>query len=293
MSEIVISKAEEELSDNIFARLSGLPLVDQYEAYQLLDNEWSTIAVDLEIIQTEGFGAVKRVEPNYVIKKKNGKDCEVQAGFKGHILPFELVQTAMLAEDYERLKKKEQRLSEIPSELDELLESMSEDERELCKDALNEDGSGFVNKEVPKAVKELKREKAPLNLSCAEKLKRADELIRLEKSLKSEIKTDSSALEAKTKECIEGLSDDNAIALLKLKWIDKLYDELMQLPQNIIAALIDEVSALGKKYTTTLSELEEEIAKTEKELAAMVDELCGNEFDMLGLAELKALFGGL
>ena len=43
-------------------------------------------------MQTEGFAATRQVDPNIVIKKKNGQDTEVQDGWKGRILPFELVQ---------------------------------------------------------------------------------------------------------------------------------------------------------------------------------------------------------
>lgn len=59
MESLSISKTEEFLSKNIFSRMTDIPLVDRYEAYQLLDDDWSKIAVDLEIIQTEGFKATK------------------------------------------------------------------------------------------------------------------------------------------------------------------------------------------------------------------------------------------
>ena len=47
MNEIVITQEEETLSGDIFRRLEQIPLVDRYEAYQLLDDEWEKIAVDL------------------------------------------------------------------------------------------------------------------------------------------------------------------------------------------------------------------------------------------------------
>ena len=73
-----------------------------YEAYQLLDDDWTKIAVDLEIIQTEGFEATKRVDPNMVIKKKDGKEQEVQEGWVGRIIPFDLIQDTLLADDAQR-----------------------------------------------------------------------------------------------------------------------------------------------------------------------------------------------
>ena len=67
-----ISKEETKLSNEIFNRLASVPLVDKYHAYQLLNDEWVKIAVDLEMVQTEGFEATKQVDPNMVVKKKNG-----------------------------------------------------------------------------------------------------------------------------------------------------------------------------------------------------------------------------
>ena len=37
----------------------------------------------MEIIQTEGFEAVRKVDPNMVIKKVKGVDAEVQDGWDG------------------------------------------------------------------------------------------------------------------------------------------------------------------------------------------------------------------
>lgn len=70
MQELNISHTEEVITQNIFARVADLPLIDKYQAYQLLDNEWGKIATDLEIIQTEGFKATKQVDPNIIIKKE-------------------------------------------------------------------------------------------------------------------------------------------------------------------------------------------------------------------------------
>ena len=120
MDTLNISKTEAVLSLNIFERLKNIPLVDKYEAYQLLDDDWTKLAVDLEMIQTEGFEATKKVDPNMVVKKKDGKEQEVQEGWVGRIIPFDLIQDTLLADDKVALKEKENRLSEIASEYEEL-----------------------------------------------------------------------------------------------------------------------------------------------------------------------------
>ena len=139
MMVLNISKTEQLLSDDIFDRLSNVPLIDKYEAYQLLDDAWSKIAVDLEMIQTEGFEAVKKVDPNMVLKKKKSKEEEVQDGWIGHILPFDLIQDVLLTDIKNVWKEKENRLSEISSEYEELVDSLTEEEKDIVRRGRNAD----------------------------------------------------------------------------------------------------------------------------------------------------------
>lgn len=105
-----ISKEELLLSDDIFKRLESMPIIDKYEAYQILFDHWVAIAQDLESIQSEGFEATKQVNANMVLKKKKGKDVEVQEGWVGHIMPFELVQKSYFNDELKALSVKEERL---------------------------------------------------------------------------------------------------------------------------------------------------------------------------------------
>ena len=52
------------------------------------------------------------------------------------------------------------------------------------------------------------------------------------------------------------------------------------------------IEKLSVKYEQTLHDIDDEISKSEKELANMIDELIGSEFDMKGLEGLKSLLGG-
>lgn len=283
MDTLNISKTEAVLSLNIFERLKNIPLVDKYEAYQLLDDDWTKLAVDLEMIQTEGFEATKKVDPNMVVKKKDGKEQEVQEGWVGRIIPFDLIQDTLLADDKVALKEKENRLSEIASEYEELFESLTEEEKE--GDYASEDG--FVNAEIKKALKS-----DSIEPEIKEKLLKAAALNTEEKSLKAAIKKETRLLEVKTKDTIEGLSDTQVIELLKAKWIQPLIQSLMKLPDRIVNELVSKIETLAKKYETTFAEVETEIADTQAALSAMIDELEGSDSDMLGLQEFKKMLGG-
>ena len=286
MMSLNISQEESVLSADIFRRLNGIPLVDPYEAYQLLDDEWAKIAVDLEMLQTEGFDAVRRVDPNMILKKKDNKEVEVQDGYIGHVLPFELVQSVYLSAEAAALLEHESRLTEIAAEYDELLDSL--DEEAKGGDFVNEDKTAFVAAEVKKALKAKELDTAVLDV-----LRKFDRLNTEEKALKSAIKKESAALHMQTKETIEGLTDEQAREMLRKKWIEKLTELLHSLPDKLINTLAARVQALSEKYAVTFASVEDEIRQTEQELSAMIDDLTGSDFDMQGLKELQSLLGGV
>lgn len=291
ISEVEIGKAEDKVSENIFSRLENIALIDKYEAYQLLDNEWGKIAVDLEMIQSEGFAATKKIDPNLVVKKKDGKEQEVQEGWIGHIIPFELVQREILFEQYSALKDKENRLSEIPSLYEEIIDSLTEEEKE--SEILNDNNDAFVSKEVTKKLKELRKEFPTEEVTeFIGKLAKYEELAQEEKELKKAIKKETAELHNLTKETIENLSDEQVYELLDKKWIGNLIESINKLPDTIVNNLVSKIQSLQSKYATTYFEVESEIKETERLLASMIDDLEGNEFDMKGLSEFKSLLMG-
>ena len=292
MGSIEISKAETVLSADFFDRLKVIPLIDKYAAFQLLDDDWTGISIDLEVLQTEGFSATKEVDPNLVVKKKDGKDQEVQEGWVGHIIPFDLVQATLLSAETDELHGLESRLAEIPSEYESILEEMTEEDKESCNDVLTEEGDAFVPKEVSKKIKELKKDRSPESVALRTLLEKVESLVKSEKEIKAEIKAKSAALHAKTKDTIERLSDEQALDLLEKKWIAPLIESIHKLPDTVIDSLVSKIQALQNKYATTFFEVEQQISETEATLSGMIDDLEGNEYDMLGLNELKKLLGG-
>ena len=278
---------EEAIATLLKDALAGTALVDGYDAYQALDDAWTGISGDLEVIQTEGKGAVHKVDPNMVVKKKNGRDVEVQDGWAGHILPFALVQERLLVEDVKKIASRDSRLGEISQEIDEILESLDEEDKGSSA-AVNDEGS-FVAAELKKAAKAIG--KHPEN-NFEQGLVRAQALLDEEKSLKKANKEARMALEETTKEVIEGLTDAQCDDLLVAKWIEPLQAELLALPKAVVDDFIAKVTALNAKYATTYSDVCNQIDEAERQLAAMLGQLRGNEYDMAGIAELRKLLGG-
>ena len=344
---------ESELSADLFSRLAPIALIDQYQAYQYLDNQWQIISADLEMMQTESFATTKQVDPNMVIKKKDGKEVEKQEGWKGRILPFELVQQTHLGTDLQALLNQETKLAEITSQIEEIIESFTEEEKDSR--ILNDENDAFVKAELTKAIKEIyadvdseeirtlneyivlldRKAKKPEKLDFIEthakvnwqkvevnkdgtygkgkinaylqtlragfefdpethegKIIKADQLLSEQKELKADIKAKAMVLHLKTKTTIEKLTDEQVKEILHLKWIAPLSRELAAMPSKVISQLANKVKTLADKYAVTYSQVAQEIKISEQELADMMAELTGNEFDMQGLNELTRLLKG-
>lgn len=279
-----ISKQKEVISDNIFDRLSTFLLIDKYQAYEIFHQNYLSIAQDLEIIQSEGFEATKKVDPNIIYKKDKG---EVQEGFVGRIIPFALIHQTKLKTDYDNLNSQKELLESLPNQMSEIFENLSLDEKELLSDIINDDESSFINKEIPKKIKTLKDDED--YKETIYKLEDFYNLLNKEKSLKKFIKEAENLLATNTKKCIENLSDDEVNELLNIKWIDTLMLSLNKLPELIIDELINSLIKLDEKYANTLKDLQDDIDATSKELCDMIDELSGDDSDMAGLNALKAL----
>ena len=261
---------EESVASDIFQRVSDFSLVDKYEAYQVLDNAWEGISADLEMLQTEGFDATRRVDPLMVLKKKGGKDVEVQDGWKGHALPFGLVQEALLSDELSALRTVQDELIRVSGECDSLKEELPPED----------DGDG---------------EEASCDLTDEEIEERQQllaEATKRQKSLKKAVKERTEALEDATRTLVESLTDEQVYELLERKWVDPLMDELMGLPQQSIDRLVKKIEALQEKYQDTYADIAGQISDAERELNEMLGQLVGDEFDMLGIAELRKLLDG-
>lgn len=288
ISSVVVAKEENDITINIFDRLNGIKLIDKYKAYQLFSNNWGTITQDIEIIQTEGLDSITKVVPNMITKKKDDKEIEVADGFKGVILPFELVQKTLLSKQITELKNLEDQLSSIASSYEEILESIDEEDK---GEFINDDGTAFVAKEIAKLVKSYKNTEIEEG-SLESKIIKVSQLIDDEKDLKKLIKAKKEEVHTLTKNTLERMPLDEGLKLLDIKWNSPIVESIKNLPNLVIKELAEKVNKLKNKYKDTLLDIESDIQSTSSDLNVLIDKLTGNKFDMKGLQELKKLLGG-
>lgn len=315
------------ISADIFRRCEGIPLVDKYDAYQIFASHWADIIGDVEIIQSEGFGACNQLTEDYK---------------EGRIIPFNLVQVTLLPDELAALNRLRQKKEEIDNQLTELLEDLDADEQDLL---LNDDNTDFdrkkVNEEWNQILEGITTHETELLEAYLSLSKKSEKLAYVEKNpadcwaeiereqngtfakntvkaaivrLKSacdfeedtteakvksivlaldkiselgrEIKAAESLLKQHTVETIQNLDMKQIAQLLELKWIQPITSAIEALPDAVIKALADAITALTEKYSVTYDEIETGIAESEKNLAELIGQLTGDRFAISGLNEM-------
>ena len=272
----------DNISADIFRRTENLPLVDKYAAYQILADNWQGIMGDVEIIQTEGFGACNVVEEKTkMVKDKNGVEQEVADGLKGRIIPFDLVQKTLFQSDLDAIAALQSRVEAIDGELD-----AARDELLGMEDTDKYFDAEKDNAFIPKEITADSKPKADVEDDVKAQLKSIVALWNEKKTKNAQVKKDKLTLEKKTIETIEGLDMRGIKQFLELKWILPITSAIEALPDAIVQKLADAITALGEKYAVTYNDIERGIAESEQNLAALIGQLTGDEFAIKGLEAL-------
>lgn len=282
------------LTEQVFARFTGAPLVESYDAYQLLHDRWQEISNDLEMIQTEGDDAIRQVDPVMIIKKKQKTKevVEEQDGWEGRIVPFKLAQAHLLPQRKIEADELAATLSTIDDELAAMFEGFSEEDLVDLSDVLNAAGDAFAKTELNKAVKVLTKSGEAFAEDSIEAAQiQAKKLLDAKTNLTKEYKAKAAELEATTHEIIENLSDSEAEDLLVAKWVTPLMADLLTMPETVLHRLEKRLNSLRTKYSNNLVELESRIISSEERLSKMLGNLTGATADVEGLEALRGMLG--
>ncbi len=291
IDNVDIFDEENKISNSLFNRIENIKLVDKYNAYQILDDNWNVISGDLELIKSEGIKACNKIDPIYEVKKKGNKDTEVQVGIKGHIIPLELVIDYKLKNLKEELSLKEFRLNEIDSRISEILDSLDEEEKSEIETTLTEENDAFVPKEVARKAKEYLKESVSEG-TVEKKIIEVNNLFEEQKKLNKNIKESNNNIVIMAQKEIENLTYEDISELLFEKWINPIIFGIDKLIDDVIINFSKEIEKLSTKYVQTLKDIDDEILKSEKELLVMIVELTGSKYDMKGLEDFRALLNG-
>ncbi|MFV8476655.1 hypothetical protein [Mycoplasma sp. BRA290] len=290
MMQVNIHQEEDIISNHLAASLQNKKLVDFYQAYQLMDDEWKVVSNDLEVIQAEGFDVIKAIKPKMVSKKdKNNNPIEVQDGYMGYILPFELIQEVKLQDLKQQQVALEQKVQDIDARIDELTGEITEEDKETYSNLFAEDTGKLIDKEVKSVLKEFSKVASNDPEGFEAKIVEISTLGVEKKEVAKQSKALAEELVKQTIAIYDTLSDADARELITIKWVTPVIKSLESLPTTILETYADNLKKLGEKYQNTLMDIENDIREVSNTLISLIDELDANEEDKKGLEEFKKL----
>lgn len=276
-----VPSVHDEIVAKLFENYKNQPLVDVYKVFQSFADNWIIVDSDLARLEVEGWDICAETEPNMVTKKdsKTKKTVEEQKGWKGKVMPFELVKTVFFASDFDKMSKLTAEADNKASEYADIWENMDEEAKSaICKD---DDESAFDTKKFKSAIKN-----GDLDKKAVEYINAIQDAIAKEKALRKQVKTIETGLDDKAKEKIESLSEGEIYKLLESKWITPIITAMTNAAENVFTKFVSDFMALEKKYANPLAELSESIEETSGALKTNLDELVGNDADMVAIKML-------
>ena len=275
-------KEQDEITDDIFRRLKDIPLIDRYAAYQALSDNWQNIVNDIETLQSDGFDAARTVEEATKLVKKGDEEIEVPDGLKGRVIPFDMIQQEMFADDLAKIANMQQRVEDINGEDDEIRDSFTEDEGLEYLDA---DDNTKMDK--AKIKKDAKAKGDEIEADTKAKLKQMVALWDEQTKVNKAIKAAKIKLEADTVNAIQNLTDEEVKHFLHEKWITPVQSGIIATASEVVEMLIKQIEALSAKYAISYNDLNAELVTAQDELSCLISDLTGDEYAIRGLNEFK------
>lgn len=281
ISHDAVPSMHDAIVEKLFETYKNQPLVDVYRVFQAFADNWMIVDSDLARLEAEGWDICAETEPNMVTKKdsKTKKTVEEQKGWKGKVMPFELVKTVFFASDFDKMSRLTAEADNKASEYADIWENMDEEAKAtVCKD---DDESAFDTKKFKSAIKN-----GDLDKEAVECINAIQDAIAKEKALRKQVKTIETGLEDKAKEKIEVLSEEEIHELLEEKWVSPIISAIDKVGERVLTQFVASFVELEKKYANPLAELSESIEETSGALRTSLDELVGNDADMTAIKML-------
>jgi len=288
---LIDNSTESVLADKLFAAIGGIPFVDKYDAYQHLDDTWQEVPGDAELINDEGIAVIRKYEPNMVLKKdkKSNTVTEEQDGWRGKVIPFELVQDVYLVDELAELRRLNVVVQNAKSVANEAEGNLTDEDKELeagGEAIWDSEKNKLKTAVLNKLIKQLEGEHG--DIESFDEDSGEFRVVALSKALKAKSRATSShnaakkAIEVRTMEVMDGLSDEQAVDLLKKKWIEPYICNISTLACGTVEGLIYKVESIYDKYEVTYEKEAAEIALLESEISGLLGNLQGSGTDKAG-----------
>lgn len=273
-----IKEIMEEMLLDIKEILFDFEFINIYDGYQNIAEIWkNSLTKDLELISLSEFYTIARTrEPNMVVKGSGQNRREEQEGWISSIIPSELIVKQLYKEEASYIEKLKQEVTDIETELDELIESAKVEGSEeyevlhecLTKNKEGEAGNSFTLKAIRNEQKEYKKDTDEHKL-----LKSTEKLMSNRTRANREIREKENELKELVEERILILREEEIDSLVYEKWFGGLIEDMIALIERPLKDEMDTLKLLNNRYKSTLGDLDEEYNKLEKDFEELLSQL--------------------
>ena len=261
--------------ERIFSDFSNISLINVYEVFQRFCDGWVSVEADIIRLSTEGWDICREIEPNIVSKKnpKTKKIEEAQKGWKGKVIPLDLVKRELFQKDFDEMEVLTAEANAKAAEYGSIWDDMNSDLKAgFVKD---NDEETFDQDKLKNAIKG-----KTLNTEDEKLVKDMLSMINKEKSLRSAARKIEKVLAEKAIEKLKELSNDEISRFLHEKWTISLMDKITSVADDAISGFVKDFKAVKEKYAYPMAKLSKEIDDTTAELQKGLSELVGDDADM-------------
>lgn len=259
-----INAVKDKMHADILSMLQDYEFIDEYDGYQRVADIWNgSLTHDSEMIADGGFYHVGRMREPHMVTKGSGKNKrEEQDGWKGVIVPNEIIKKCLYKDAVNLINKDKNRLQETEEELIQLAESaMEEDtlENEALFETLKKNADGdaqaiFESKAVKSELKQSDKHTQRFEL-----LKKVESLISEKTTLAKKIKDAEISLAKEIEDRIEKLTDAEIDELMHVKWFGTFVEDIAELATHKLKDEIETLKMLHHRYDQTMDSIDEEI----------------------------------
>jgi type I restriction enzyme M protein len=247
----------EEISEDLLARFSKVPLIDNYDVYQHLMTYWAEVMQDdVYIIAQEGWAAARQLRE--LVKNEEGKFTETpditigKQKLKAELLPPGLIVARFFAEEQANVEELQTKATEIALAIEEMTEEHGGEDG-LLFEAKTDKGK-LTAKSIKDRLKEIKGQKNSEEES--EALLQCLDLIEKEKQASDAVKEAKTVLDTKTVKQYAKLSDTDIKQLLvEDKWLATIKENIDNELERVSQALTGRVKLLNERYAVPLPKL--------------------------------------
>lgn len=150
------SHTEETLRNELFARVEGIDVVDQYALYEIFASAWKVMDNDLDVIKAHGWEVARDIEVLTEIDPDSDDAQEKVVGYEGRLIPLDIARSVLFADSVDQLDQASEKVTEIEARLSALLNSLEDEDAK--KTYSNKKGDGFDKTAVTAAVKQARAE---------------------------------------------------------------------------------------------------------------------------------------